>query len=123
MRKLLLALSFFCGTAMVLMAQESMPPAVYYESDEISEDLDFSLSQRPNFGAGRINSGDDYAINMIRRTAPAGAIIHPNSAEMHYIVEGAGVLTIGGISVKPDENGSAPASIEGGIQKECRWVI
>ena len=102
MRKLLLALSFFCGTVMVLMAQESMPPAVYYESDEISEDLDFSLSQRPNFGVGRINSGDDYAINMIRRTAPAGAIIHPNSAEIHYIVEGAGVLTTGGISVKPD---------------------
>ena len=41
MRKLLLALSFFCGAVMVLMAQESMPPAVYYESDEISEDLDF----------------------------------------------------------------------------------
>ena len=36
MRKLLLALSFFCGSVMVLMAQESMPPAVYYESDEIS---------------------------------------------------------------------------------------
>ena len=117
MRKLLLALSFFCGAVMVLLAQESMPPAVYYESDEISEDLDFSLSQRPNFGVGRINSGDDYAINMIRRTAPAGAIIHPNSAEIHYIVEGAGVLTTGGISVKPDENGSAPASIEGGYSK------
>ena len=59
MRKLLLALSFFCGAAMALMAQESMPPAVYYEADEISEDLDFSLSQRPNFNVGRINSGDD----------------------------------------------------------------
>ena len=117
MRKLSLALSFFCGTIMVLMAQESMPPAVYYESDEISEDLDFSLSQRPNFGVGRINSGDDYAINMIRRTAPAGAIIHQNAAEIHYIVEGAGVLTTGGISVKPDANGSAPASIEGGYSK------
>ena len=118
MRKLLLALSFFCGSVMVLMAQESMPPAVYYESDEISEDLDFSLSQRPNFGVGRINSGDDYAINMIRRTAPAGAIIHPNSAEIHYIVEGAGVLTTGGLLVKPDENGSAPVSIEGGVFKK-----
>ena len=117
MRKILLAISLFCGTVMVLMAQESMPPAVYYEAGEIGEDLDLSLSQRPNFGVGRINAADGYAINMIRRAAPAGAIIHPNSAEIHYIVEGTGVLTTGGISVKPDENDSAPANIEGGYSK------
>ena len=97
MRKLLLALSFFLWNCNGIDGSGVDAPAVYYESDEISEDLDFSLSQRPNFGVGRINSGDDYAINMIRRTAPAGAIIHPNSAEIHYIVEGAGVLTTGGI--------------------------
>ena len=98
--EIIIGIKFFCGAVMVLMAQESMPPAVYYESDEISEDLDFSLSQRPNFGVGKINSGDDHVINTIGRTAPAGAIIHPNSAEIHFIVEGAGVLTTDGISVK-----------------------
>ena len=82
--------AFYGGTAL----------RIFYGLDRFSEDLDFSLSQSPNFGVGRINSGDDYAINMIRRTAPAGAIIHPNSAEIHFIVEGAGVLTTDGISVK-----------------------
>tara|TARA_Y100000814_G_scaffold287316_1_gene257307 strand:- start:310 stop:780 length:471 start_codon:yes stop_codon:yes gene_type:complete len=117
MKKFLLVLIFLCGAGMAIMAEEAMPPAAYYDSNEIGKDLGVSLSQRPNFGVGRINSGGDYAINMIRRTAPAGAIVHEDAAEIHYVVEGAGVLTTGGVAVKPEENGVVFANIEGGYSQ------
>ena len=117
MKKFLLVLIFLCGAGMAIMAEEAMPPAAYYDSNEIGKDLGVSLSQRPNFGVGRINSGGDYAINMIRRTAPAGAIVHEDAAEIHYVVEGAGVLTTGGVVVKPEGNGVVFANIEGGYSQ------
>ena len=117
MKKFLLVLIFLCGAGMAIMAEEAMPPAAYYDSNEIGKDLGVSLSQRPNFGVGRINSGGDYAINMIRRTAPAGAIVHEDAAEIHYVVEGAGVLTTGGVTVKPEGNGVVFANIEGGYSQ------
>ena len=117
MKKFLLVLIFLCGAGMAIMAEEAMPPAAYYDSSEIGKDLGVSLSQRPNFGVGRINSGGDYAINMIRRTAPAGAIVHEDAAEIHYVVEGAGVLTTGGVVVKPEGNGVVFANIEGGYSQ------
>ena len=117
MKKFLLGLIFSCGAGIAVIAEEAMPPAVYYDSNAIGKDLGVSLSQRPNFGVGRINSGGDYAINMIRRTAPAGAIIHADAAEIHYIVEGAGVLTTGGVAVRPEGNGVVFANIEGGYSQ------
>ena len=117
MKKFLLVLIFLCGAGMAIMAEEAMPPAAYYDSSEIGKDLGVSLSQRPNFGVGRINSGGDYAINMIRRTAPAGAIVHEDAAEIHYVVEGAGVLTTGGVAVKPEGNGVVFANIKGGYSQ------
>ena len=107
-----LALLLISGLLVITLAQESSPPALYYDAENIGTDLAVSLSQRPSFGVGRINSGEDYAINMIRRLAPAGAIVHPEGTEIHFIVEGAGELTTGGIAVRPESGGSA--SIEGG---------
>ncbi|MDG2141809.1 MAG: cupin domain-containing protein [Gammaproteobacteria bacterium] len=107
-----LALLAISGLLAFTIAQEPSPPALYYDGENIGTDLASSLSQRPNFGVGRINSGEDYAINMIRRIAPAGAIVHPEGTEIHFIVEGAGELTTGGVAIRPQSGGSA--SIEGG---------
>jgi mannose-6-phosphate isomerase-like protein (cupin superfamily) len=112
MKRLLVAFLAISGFMALVIAQEAVPPALYYDSEKIGTDLAASLSQRPGFGVGRINSGEDYAINMIRRGAPAGAIVHPEGTEIHFIVEGAGELTTGGIAVRPQ--GGGPASIEGG---------
>ena len=117
MRKFLAALSLFYGFTVMILAEETMPPALYFDSNQIGTDIASSLSQRPSFGVGRINSGDDYAINMIRRTAPAGAIIHDDATELHYIVEGAGVLTTGGVVVRPEGNGVVFAHIKGGYSQ------
>lgn len=115
MKKVLLAITFVLSFTALVWAQESMPPALYYDSSDIGTDLAASLSQRPYLGVGVINSGEDYDINMIRRNAPAGAIIHPDQAEIHYITEGAGILTTGGVSVRPQSGG--PANIEGGYSQ------
>ena len=112
MKKPILVLLAISGLLVFTVAQDSSKPALYYDAENIGTDLASSLSQRPNFGVGRINSGEDYAINMIRRIAPAGAIVHPEGTEIHFIVEGAGELTTGGVAVRPESGGSA--SIEGG---------
>jgi|TARA_B100000902_G_scaffold335464_1_gene335193 mannose-6-phosphate isomerase-like protein (cupin superfamily) len=112
MRKILIVTFTISSFMVAVMAQEAVPPALYYDSEKIGTDLAASLSQRPNFGVGRINLGEDYNINMIRRGVPAGAIVHPEGTEIHFIVEGAGELTTGGIAVRPEAGG--PANIEGG---------
>ena len=117
MRNTLTALSLLSGFAVITLAEEAMPPALYFDSNGIGTDIAASLSQRPSFGVGRINSGDDYAINMIRRTSPAGAIVHPDASEIHYIVEGAGVLTTGGVVVRQEDSGVVSSNIEGGYSR------
>jgi mannose-6-phosphate isomerase-like protein (cupin superfamily) len=115
MKKLLITITTIIGCTAFVLAQESMPPAMYYSAGEISSDVGASIAERPTFGVGRINSADDYNINMIRRMEPAGAIVHPEGTEIHYIVEGAGVLTTGGVAVRPQAGG--PANIEGGYSQ------
>ncbi len=100
---------------MLVSAQTSMPPAIYVKAASIGTELAGSFEQRPTLGIGTINRGDDYNINLIRRTSPAGAITHDDGTELHYITEGAGVLVTGGVSVRPA--GGGPADIEGGFSQ------
>ncbi|MDD9891743.1 MAG: cupin domain-containing protein [Gammaproteobacteria bacterium] len=115
MKKILISLSFILSATALVWAQDSMPPAQYFYADDIGTDLAASLSQRPFLGIGVISVGEDYNIHMIRRNEPAGAIVHPDGTELHYIVEGAGILTTGGIAVRPESGGAA--SIEGGYSQ------
>jgi len=98
--------------ATLVYAQSSMPPALYFKAMDIGTTLARSMEQRPNLGVSAINSGDDYNINLIRRNAPGGAIVHDDATELHYITEGAGILVTGGVLVRPP--GGGPANIEGG---------
>jgi len=112
MKKMLIAVCTIGVLASYVYAQSAMPPAMVVTAAEIGASMASSLQQRPGFGVGTINSGEDYNINLIRRTMPAGAIVHEAGTELHYITEGAGILVTGGISVRPSDGG--PASIEGG---------
>lgn len=112
MKRIGIVFAFVVGLITVALTQDLMPPALYFDAQGIGKDLAASLTQRPNLGIGAVSAGQDYNINMIRRNAPAGAIVHPEGTEIHYIVEGAGILTTGGVTVRPQSGG--PASIEGG---------
>ena len=81
-----IVIGFIVSTLTILVsAQTSMPPAIYVKAASIGTELAGSFEQRPTLGIGTINRGDDYNINLIRRTSPAGAIIHDDGTELHYI--------------------------------------
>lgn len=100
------------GAAVWALAQTSSP-ALYVKAADISDALEQSMGSRPNMGVGTITTTDDYRINMIRRTAPAGAIVHEVGTELHYITEGAGTLVTGGTVARASDG--AVATIENGV--------
>lgn len=113
MKKILPLMAILVAGGALVYAQSPMPPANYVKASAIAASMQDSLGQRPNMGVGTIQNGEDFRINLIRRTAPAGAIVHEQGTELHYITEGAGTLVTGGVAVRPA--GGGPASIEGGM--------
>lgn len=107
MKKIAITGCVIFAFATLVYAQTSMPPATYVKANDIGLTLASSMEQRPALGIGTIISGDDFNINFIRRNAPAGAIIHEQGTELHYITEGAGILVTGGRSIRPAGGGSA----------------
>lgn len=114
LKKILLALTLLAISTAV-SAQNAKPPALYVNAADIMAALEKSAGERPEMGAGLITTTDNYRINLIRRTAPAGAIVHVPGTELHYIMDGAGTLTTGGIVVRPASGGQG--NIEGGLSR------
>lgn len=107
--------SLLFSVCTLAIAQTVMPPALYIEADDIQSALKKSATERENMAVGTITRGDDYAINLIRRTAAAGAIVHEVGTELHFITEGAGTLVTGGIVVRLTDGGRA--NIEQGLAR------
>jgi len=99
-------------------AQSPAAPALYVPATEITTALQRALGERPGMGVSTITTTDQYRINLITRTAPAGAIVHVPGTELHYIMEGAGTLVTGGIVVRTAEG--APGTIEGGTAQRVQ---
>ena len=95
--------------------QEAMPPALYTSGTDIATAMRAAIEERPSMAVSRVQNGEQYRINLIRRTAAAGAIVHERGTELHFVTEGAGTLVTGGIVVRPD--GGGPGSIEGGLAR------
>ena len=115
MKKKVILGSILFSICTLAIAQTALPPAFYIKADDINSALEKSAGERENMAVGTINNGDDYRINLIRRTAAAGAIVHEVGTELHFITEGAGTLLTGGIIVRPADGGSA--SIEQGLAR------
>jgi mannose-6-phosphate isomerase-like protein (cupin superfamily) len=62
-----------------------------------------------------VRNTDQYRINLVHRTQPAGAIAHAVGTEVHHITEGAGTLVTGGAIVKGATAGQA--TIQGGVSR------
>jgi mannose-6-phosphate isomerase-like protein (cupin superfamily) len=97
-------------------AQEPVPPALYTAGTDITSALATAVAARPSMAASRIEVGEHYRINLIRRTEAAGAIVHRPGTELHYITDGAGTLVTGGIVVRPA--GGGQGNIEGGLARQ-----
>jgi mannose-6-phosphate isomerase-like protein (cupin superfamily) len=106
-----LALALFAASSSP--AQTPVPPALFVPDAQIAAGLRQALQERPAMGVSTITTTDQYRINLITRTEPAGAIVHVPGTELHYILEGAGTLVTGGVVVRSAEG--APGTIEGGV--------
>lgn len=95
-------------------------PATYLTEAELSATLKDAAKSAPAMHTAPVKNADRYRINIVRRTAAAGAISHPDGTEVHHIVEGAGTLVTGGTIVRPaggSGRGAAAATIEGGVTR------
>jgi len=111
-----LALALFAASSSP--AQTPVPPALFVPEAQIATVLRQALQERPGMGVSTITTTDQYRINLITRTEPAGAIVHVPGTELHYILEGAGTLVTGGVVVRAAEG--APGTIEGGVAQRVR---
>lgn len=114
--------AFLAGLALAAglsfaVAQSVLPPALYVSAAEIARGIDESVGDRANMQVSRISNGDDWRINMIHRTAAAGAIVHERGTEIHFITAGMGTLVTGGV-VTQDAQGNRV--VDGGVAQTVR---
>ena len=102
----------------VSVAQTPAAPALFVPATDIASVLQRALAERPGMGVSTITTTDQYRINLITRTEPAGAIVHVPGTELHFITEGAATLVTGGIVVRPADG--APGTIEGGLAQRVQ---
>lgn len=116
LKRTLAILALGSAVAIGVSAQtNSSAPALYVKGADIAALLQQSLTERRAMGASLITTSDHYRINLITRTEAHGAIVHRPGTELHYIVEGSGVLTTGGTVNRPADGG--PATSEGGVSQ------
>jgi mannose-6-phosphate isomerase-like protein (cupin superfamily) len=60
-----------------------------------------------------IANTDQYRINIVHREKAAGALAHEGNTELHYIIEGTGIVVTGGTIVR-GTGGANSSTIEGG---------
>ena len=99
-------------------ATTSAPPpgsAGIYKSDaELTLTLQKAIAAaNGNQSSSPIANTDQYRINIVHREKAAGALAHEGNTELHYIIEGTGIVVTGGTIVR-GAGGINTATIEGG---------
>src|SRR5205085_6181816 len=95
------------GAAARGAVQETTPaPApgtagIFKSNEELQAALKKSMAANgDNQSSGPIANTDQYRVNLVHREKPAGALAHAGNTELHYIVEGTGVVVTGGEVVR-----------------------
>jgi len=99
-------------------ATTSAPPpgsAGIYKSDaELTLTLKKAIAAaNGNQSSSPIANTDQYRINIVHREKAAGALAHEGNTELHYIIEGTGIVVTGGTIVR-GTGGINSETIEGG---------
>jgi mannose-6-phosphate isomerase-like protein (cupin superfamily) len=105
-------------------APEAAPPAppagsagTYKSGADLMEVLKKNMSPTGEMTTSAVSNTDQYRINVVHRSKPAGAIAHPGNTELHYIIEGSATVVTGGTIKRPAAGSTELASIEGGVTK------
>lgn len=93
-------------------------PARALSRAEIETLLATGASTSPAMAVARMHNSEAYRVNVVRRTAPQGAIAHDVGTEVHYIIEGAATLVTGGTIVRPSPGAAGAATIRDGASRE-----
>ena len=109
------------GPAVDRVAASSATPAplpgsagIYKSDAELTATLKKAIAAaNGNQSSSPIANTDQYRINIVHREKAAGALAHEGNTELHYIIEGTGVVVTGGTIVRGTD-GINSASIQGG---------
>lgn len=75
-------------------------PASVLGGAEVLAQLEEAARTSPEMMVARMTNTDSYRVNVVKRTAPQGAIAHAVGTEVHYIIAGAATLVTGGTIVR-----------------------
>src|SRR5262245_5382104 len=105
------------GRGAAQAATPAPPPgsAGIYKSDaELTAALSKAIAAaNGEQSAAPIANTDQYRVNIVHREKAAGALAHEGNTELHYIIEGSGVVVTGGMIVRGTD-GINSATIQGG---------
>lgn len=93
-------------------------PGVFRDGAGLAAALAAAAKANPALGISPILATERYSLLEVRRGAAGPPAVHPGWTELHYILDGAGVMVTGGKLV-PAANG-APAHIEGGTTQAVK---
>ena len=82
--------------AQAAFAQTAPVPATAMTRAEVLAQLEKAGVTSPQMMVARMTNTDAYRVNVVKRTAPQGAIAHDVGTEVHYIIEGTATLVTGG---------------------------
>jgi mannose-6-phosphate isomerase-like protein (cupin superfamily) len=104
--------------AQVALAQPAPVPATAMTRAEVLAQLEKDSVTSPQMMVARMTNTDAYRVNVVKRTAPQGAIAHDVGTEVHYIIEGTATLVTGGTIVRPAAAAPGAATIRDGVSRE-----
>src|SRR6476661_5757945 len=98
------------------------PPAgsagTYKAGTDLMEVLKKNMSPTGEMTTSAVSNTDQYRINVVHRSKPAGAIAHAGNTELHYIIEGSGTVVTGGAIVRGATAGTA--TIKDGVTQHVK---
>jgi mannose-6-phosphate isomerase-like protein (cupin superfamily) len=90
-------------------------PATYATEAALKGALKAASGNPTDMQTASVQNTEQYRINLVHRTRPAGAIAHTVGTEVHHITEGSGMLVTGGTIVKGATANAA--TIQGGVSR------
>lgn len=111
-----------CGLGLATSAglHAQSTPARALTRAEVEALLATAAASSPGMAVARMHNSDAYRVNVVRRTAPQGAIAHDVGTEVHYVIEGTATLVTGGTIVRAAGAGAGMATIRDGVSREVQ---
>jgi mannose-6-phosphate isomerase-like protein (cupin superfamily) len=105
----------------VLMAQSPADAPTsqfaFAAGDDLMTRAKVDIAKAPDFSATAVKNNAEYRVNMVHRGKADNALAHKGYHEMHYIIDGSGIVVLGGKLVKTADGKTV---IEGGEEHHVK---